>query len=298
MPWLVRLSLVLAGSLFVAVKSAAAQDTVSTARAEIERLIKASGAEVGVAWRPLDARTGEEILINPDLSVHAASTMKVPVMIELFRQIELGQRNLDDTVIVTNQFTSIQDGSPYTLSATEDSDGEIYKALGRRLSFRQLVEASIVVSSNLATNILIEHLGASNVQATIDRMGASGVKVLRGVEDQKAFDAGKNNTTTARGLLVLFEAIDKGTAVSPAASKMMVEILSRQQFNEGIPAGLPEGTKVAHKTGWITRIRHDAGIVYGPRPYVLVVLTRGLDDPAVADRVIADITRVANRAAR
>jgi len=298
MPWLVRLSLILAGSLFVAVKSAAAQDAVSTARAEVERLIKTSGAEVGVAWRPLDARSGEAILINPDLSVHAASTMKVPVMIELFRQVELGQRNLDDTVVVTNQFTSIQDGSPYTLSATEDSDGEIYKALGSRLSFRQLVEASIVVSSNLATNILIEHLGASNVQATIDRMGANGVKVLRGVEDQKAFDAGKNNTTTARGLLVLFEAIGKGTAVSPAASKMMVEILSRQQFNEGIPAGLPEGTKVAHKTGWITRIRHDAGLVYGPRPYVLVVLTRGIDDPAVADRLIADITRVVNRAAR
>jgi len=298
MPWLVRLSLILAGSLFVAVKSAAAQDAVSTARAEVERLIKTSGAEVGVAWRPLDGRSGEAILINPDLSVHAASTMKVPVMIELFRQVELGQRNLDDTVVVTNQFTSIQDGSPYTLSATEDSDGEIYKALGSRLSFRQLVEASIVVSSNLATNILIEHLGASNVQATIDRMGANGVKVLRGVEDQKAFDAGKNNTTTARGLLVLFEAIGKGTAVSPAVSKMMVEILSRQQFNEGIPAGLPEGTKIAHKTGWITRIRHDAGLVYGPRPYVLVVLTRGIDDPAVADRLIADITRVVNRAAR
>ncbi|MGE3343424.1 MAG: serine hydrolase [Vicinamibacterales bacterium] len=298
MPWLVRLSLILAGSLLVAVKSVAAQDAVLTARAEIERLIKTSGAEVGVAWRPLDARSGEAILINPDLSVHAASTMKVPVMIELFRQVELGQRNLDDTVVVTNQFTSIQDGSPYTLSATEDSDGEIYKALGSRLSFRQLVEASIVVSSNLATNILIEHLGAANVQATIDRMGANGVKVMRGVEDQKAFDAGKNNTTTARGLLVLFDAIGKGAAVSPAASKLMVEILSRQQFNEGIPAGLPEGTKVAHKTGWITRIRHDAGLVYGPRPYVLVVLTRGIDDPAVADRLIADITRVVNRAAR
>ncbi len=298
MTWLVRLTLILAGPLLLAAKSIAAQDTVTAARTEIERLIKTSGAEVGVAWRPLDARAGEEILINADLSVHAASTMKVPVMIELFRQVELGQRALDDTVLVTNQFTSIQDGSPYTLSATEDSDGEIYKALGSRLSFRQLVEASIVVSSNLATNILIEHLGAANVQATVDRMGANGVKVLRGVEDQKAFDAGKNNITTARGLLVLFDAIGKGAAVSPAASKAMVDILSRQQFNEGVPAGLPAGTRVAHKTGWITRIRHDAGIVYGPRPYVLVVLTRGIDDPAVADRLIADITRAVNRAAR
>lgn len=260
-------------------------------RAEIERLIKASGAEVAVAWRPLDGKPGEEILINPDLRFHAASTMKVPVMIELFRQIEAGERKLDDTVVVTNQFTSIHDGTPYTLSATEDSDGEVYKAMGTPLSYRALVEAAITVSSNLATNILIEHLGARNIQATVDRLDASGMQVLRGVEDQKAFDAGKNNSTTARGLLMLFEAIGRGRAVNPAASAMMVDILKRQKFVEGIPAGLPPGTPVAHKTGWITRIRHDAGIVYSSRPYVLVVLTRGLEDPKVADALIANISR-------
>lgn len=277
---------------------AAARDqraAVLDARQELDRLIAGSGAEVAVAWKPLDARPGEEILINPDLRVHAASTMKVPVMIELFRQVEAGQRTLDDTVVVTNQFTSIEDGSPYTLSATEDSDGEIYKAMGSRLSYRALVDAAITVSSNLATNILIEHLGAKNVQATVDRLGASGMQVLRGVEDQKAFDAGKNNTTTARGLLVLFEAIGRGTAVSAAASRDMIEILKRQKFVGAIPAGLPPGTPVAHKTGWITRIRHDAGIVYGPRPYVLVVLTRGIQDPKVADALIADIARIVHR---
>lgn len=267
------------------------QDGTAAARAEIERLIKASGAEVAVAWRPLDGKPGEELLINPDLRFHAASTMKVPVMIELFRQVEAGQRKLDDTVVVTNQFTSIHDGTPYTLSATEDSDGEIYKAMGTPLSYRALVEAAITVSSNLATNILIEHLGAKNVQATVDKMQASGMQVLRGVEDQKAFDAGKNNTTTARGLLTLFEAIGKGQAVSASSSAQMVDILKRQKFVEGIPAGLPPGTPVAHKTGSITRIRHDAGIVYSNRPYVLVVLTRGIQDSKVADALIASISR-------
>ncbi len=259
-------------------------------RAVIEQLIKESGAEVAVAWRPLDAKPGEEILINVDERFHAASTMKVPVMIELFRQIEAGERKLDDTVLVTNQFTSIHDGTPYTLSATEDSDGEIYKAMGTPLSYRVLVEAAITVSSNLATNILIEHLGAKNVQATVDKLNASGMQVLRGVEDQKAFDAGKNNTTTARGLLTLFEAIGKGQAVSPSSSARMVDILKRQKFGEGIPAGLPPGTPVAHKTGSITRIRHDAGIVYSNRPYVLVVLVRGIQDGKVADALIARIS--------
>lgn len=268
------------------------QTSISSARTAIERLIASSGAEVGVAWRPLDARPGEELLISPDVRFHAASTMKVPVMIELFRQVEAGQRRLDDTVLVTNQFTSIHDGTPYTLSASEDSDGEIYKAMGGRLTYRALVDAAITVSSNLATNILIEHLGASNIQATVNRLQAPGMQVLRGVEDQKAFDAGKNNTTDARGLLTLFEAIGNGRAVSAAASAEMIAILKRQKFATGIPAGLPDGTPVAHKTGFITRIRHDAGIVYGPRPYVLVVLVRGIQDPKDADTLIAAISRI------
>lgn len=271
--------------------------SLTTARADIDRLIKASGAEVAVAWRPLDAKPGEEILINPELRFHAASTMKVPVMIELYRQAEAGRISLDDTVLVTNTFTSILDGSPYELASSEDSDGEIYKAMGKRLSFRALVEASITVSSNLATNILIEHLGAKDVQATVDRMGASGMQVLRGVEDQKAFDAGKNNTTDARGLLTLFEALGKHSAVNARASAEMIEILKRQKFNDGIPAGVPTGTPVAHKTGSITRIHHDAGIVYAKRPYVLVVLTRGIQDGKVSATLMADISRVIARAA-
>lgn len=265
-------------------------------KADINALIASSGAEVAVAWRPLDAKPGEEILINPTLRFHAASTMKVPVMIELFRQREVRRLKLDDKVLVTNQFTSIQDGSPFVLAATDDSDGEVYKALGTKLSYRQLVEASITVSSNLATNILIERLGARNIQATADTMGASGMQVLRGVEDQKAFDAGKNNSTDALGLLALFEAIGKGKAVSAKASAEMIEILKRQKFNDGIPAGLPAGTVMAHKTGTITRIHHDAGIVYASRPYVLVILTRGIPDQKVSAKLMADITSVIARA--
>ena len=265
-------------------------------KADINALIAASRAEVAVAWRPLDAKPGEEILINPTLRFHAASTMKVPVMIELFRQAEVRRLKLDDKVLVTNEFKSIQDGSPFVLAATVDSDGEMYKALGTKLSYRQLVEASITVSSNLATNILIEQLGAPKVQATVDLMGASGMQVRRGVEDQKAFDAGKNNTTDAMGLLTLFEAIGNGKAVSAKASAEMLEILKRQKFNDGIPAGLSAGTVIAHKTGTVTGIHHDAGIVYAARPYVLVILTRGMADQKVSAKLMADITSLIARA--
>lgn len=149
----------------------------------------------------------------------------------------------------------------------------------------------ITVSSNFAANLLIERIGATNVQQTVERMGGTGVLVLRGVEDQKAFDKGLNNATTARGLAALMEKIGAGKAVSAKADAEMIEILKRQKFRDAIPAGLPKGTPVANKTGTITRIHHDAAVVYGPRPYVIVVLVRGIQDQKVSGPLMASISR-------
>jgi len=270
-------------------------DRLVAARSELTRLIAASGAEVAVVWRPIDdagGLPGVELLINANARFHAASTMKVPVMMELFRQVESGRLRLDDLMMVTNQFHSIVDGSQYELSATEDSDGETYKAIGKPMTLHALCEAMITVSSNLAANNLIEKLGAKNVQDFVDGLGASGMQVLRGVEDQKAFEKGLNNTTDALGLAMLFQKLGRGQVVSRQASAEMLEMLKRQKFNDAIPAGLPPGTTVAHKTGTISKIHHDAGIVYAGRPYVLVVLVRGIDDQKISAKLIADITRV------
>jgi beta-lactamase class A len=274
-----------------AVQQPVSRGALDAARDEIARLATAANAEVSVVWRPLDARAGEALLIGPTVRYHAASTMKVPVMIELFAQAHAGRLKLDDEILVANSFHSIVDGSPYELSASEDSDGETYKAIGAKLSLRTLCETMITASGNLAANVLIERLGAKNIQATTDRLGASGMQVLRGVEDQKAFDQGLNNTTDAAALATLFEKLARGEAVSREASAEMIAILKRQKHNEGIPAGLPPGIEVAHKTGEITRIHHDAGVVYAKRPYVLVVLVRGIDDQAASGRLIADVSR-------
>lgn len=264
--------------------------------AEVQDLIRNSGADVAVAFRTLDGR--DELLIQPDVAFHAASTMKVPVLIELFRQARAGILSLDDRIPVVNEFHSIVDGSPYTLDTGDDSDAEVYKHIGSRLSYRDLAEAMITVSSNFATNLIIEHLGANNVQKTTDALGAGGMHVLRGVEDDKAFQKGLNNSTDARALLTLMEAIALGRAVDQASSDEMIAILKRQKFNGRIPAGLPPGTVVAHKTGEITRIQHDAAIVYAGRPFVLIVLVRGLDDAARGSALAADIARVLYRASQ
>ena len=267
----------------------AAQSAPATLESRVRALIASSGAEVAVAYRTLDGKS--ELLIDPDRSFHAASTMKVPVMIELFRQVEAGTLTLDEPLPIRNEFRSIVDGSPYKLSEGDDSDLEVYAAVGKTMTLRRLNELMITVSSNFATNLLIEKLGVENIRATVAKLGAGGMKVLRGVEDAKAFEKGMNNATTARALLVLFERIGQSRAVSAAADREMLEILKRQKFNDGIPAGLPTGTPVAHKTGSITGIHHDGGIVLGPRPYVLVVLVRGIQDQKVSGPLMAAISK-------
>src|SRR5215467_8873365 len=255
----------------------------------IEAAIAKSGADVAVAFQSLDGRSSW--FVRADEPFHAASTMKVPVLIELYHQAHEGKLRLEDTLVIRNQFSSLVDGSAYSLDASDDSEADLYRAVGSTRTLAQLSELMIAVSSNLATNLLIERLGVDNIQSGVHVLGADGMKVLRGVEDTKAFEAGLNNTTTARALARLMGAIAAGEAVDPASSRAMSAVLERQTFNDGIPAGLPPATRVAHKTGDITRIQHDAAIVYAPRPFVLVVLTRGIAEQKESYALIAGITR-------
>ncbi|HWY43003.1 MAG TPA: serine hydrolase [Candidatus Sulfotelmatobacter sp.] len=259
------------------------------ARINILAQVKKSSADVGIAFRTLDGQ--DEWYSRADDTFHAASTMKVPVLIELFHQMREGKSKLDDTLVIKNEFRSIVDGSPYKLDPADDSETDLYKAEGQTRTLSQLAELMITVSSNFATNVLVEKLGVENIRATVHSLGADGVNVLRGVEDNKAYQKGMNNTTTARGLAILMTAIAEGKAVDPDASKQMVAMLERQKFNEAIPAGLPTGTPVAHKTGELTKLHHDAAIVYARRPFVLVLLVRGMAEEKDSAALMAAIAR-------
>ncbi|NUR19478.1 MAG: serine hydrolase [Gemmatimonadaceae bacterium] len=283
------LALLLAAS--VAADSGAAR--ADSLRAAIEQRIAAvPGARVGVVLHDLADRF--DLRIAADSSFLAAITMKVPVMIELFRRIDAGALSLDQKVLLVNQFGSIVDGSPYSLDAGEDSDSAVYARVGQRVSVGELIEHMIIRSSNLATNTLIALVGAEHADSTAHALGATRMRVLRGVEDQKAYDLGRNNTTTAGDLAALMLAIERGQAASKASCARMRDILLREVYTGEIPAGLPPGTPVAQKTGWITATLHDAAIVYPPgrTPYVLVVLTSNIPDEKVAGSLIADISRL------
>jgi beta-lactamase class A len=274
----------------VAASSSAQSPNLAAAEQQIQKRIADSHADVGIAFRTLDGKT--EWFYHADDSFHAASTMKVPVMIELYRQVQSGKLKLSDPLTIRNEFHSIVDGSPYKLDPTDDSETDLYKAEGQTRTLTELCELMITVSSNLATNLIIEKLGVANIRATVQSLNADGMHVLRGVEDTKAFEKGLNNTTTARALQILLTSIADNSAAGPDASQQMLAILERQKFNEGIPAGLPPDSKVAHKTGEITKIHHDAAIVYAPRPFVLVILVRGLPDIKDSSTLMADITHL------
>jgi len=284
---------VLADSASTSRPPATALSAADSLAAQIEaRIATVPGARAGVVLHDLKDRF--HVAIAADSSFHAASTMKVPVMIELFRRADAGALALDQGVLLVNQFGSIVDGSPYALDPGDDSDSTLYSKVGTRVSMRELLERMIERSSNLATNTLIAIVGAANANTTAHALGATRIHVRRGVEDGKAFQAGLNNTTTASDLAALMLAIERGRAASRASCSAMRDILLRQEFSQEIPAGLPPGTPVAHKTGWITGTLHDAAVVYPPgrAPYVLVVLTSGIPEQQTARTLIADISRM------
>jgi beta-lactamase class A len=258
----------------------------------IHQRIAASGAQVGLYYRHL-ARP-DTLLHDADVRMHAASTMKVPVMIQVYRDVEAGLLALDDSIPVTNAFPSLVDGSPFSVSPADDSDTTLYGRVGGAAAIRELVELMITVSSNLAANILMQRVRAERVTATMRELGADSIEVLRGVEDGKAFEAGLSNTTTARDLGRIAGAIAEGRAASAASCREMEAVMSRQLFNTRIPAGLPEGATVAHKTGEITRLHHDFGIITagdGTR-YVLALMVGGLDSKDSAAALMADLSRI------
>ncbi len=241
-----------------------------------------------------DLSTGQRFFINEHVSFHAASTMKTPVLIETFRQIAASRLSLGDSILIHTDFTSIADSSRYRLDTADDSEHALYAMAGRKLPLKDLLYKMITESSNLSTNLVIELVGAQHVQATMREMGANDIQVLRGVEDNKAFQRGMNNTTTAYDLLLLFDRLAKGTAVDGPSSEAMIRILLDQHFKEVIAGILPASVQVASKSGWIKGACHDSGIVFLPdgRKYVIVLLSSGVTDEASAAAVEASVSKL------
>jgi beta-lactamase class A len=221
-----------------------------------------------------DYETGFRFAINADRRFHAASTMKVAVLLAIGHAIDEELIRLDDTLHVRNRFLSAVEQTPFRIDAESDGYPQLHRLVGRTAKISDLTEWMIVSSSNLATNLLLDHLTVDYTLKVLRDAGVSGVDLRRGVDDTKAHEKNLNNETTAQGLLDLF-AVLRGDFLSKASRDLAINILLQQRFNSMIPAPLPTHASVAHKTGEISTACHDAGIVYLPErePYILVVLT-------------------------
>lgn len=258
---------------------------------DLQQLL-AAGKNVQVSLAICDLASGYQILVKPDVPFHPASTIKLAVLMEVYHRASKGEFSLDQLVPVKNSFNSIVDQSEYSLSPADDSETDLYRHIGQELSVLDLARRMIIFSSNLAANLLIEKVGAERVTRFMHTLGTNDLVVRRGLEDKKAYALGINNSATARSLMQILVRLARRAVVSPGASDDMLAILQQQHFNEGIPARLPEGVSVAHKTGSIDKVYHDAAIVYPPRhpPYVVVILTSGLSEKNEAPALVAALS--------
>ena len=245
-----------------------------------------------LAFKNLD--DGKEILINENEIFHAASTIKTPVMIEFYKQLHQGKLSLEDTLQIKNEFKSIVDGTMYKLSEFDDSDKNTYNKLGQYYSINNLIYEMITISSNFATNILIDYIGANNVTKSMKEIGALNIDILRGVEDIKAFELGLNNTTSAKDLLIIYEKLAKGKIINNKSSAIMIDILKDQKYDDIIPKYLPKDIEIANKTGMITGVHHDSGIVFlkDGKKYIIIILSKNMSDMESGTEMMAKISEL------
>jgi len=262
-------------------------------KSEIEEYLSEQEGTFSVWFQHLQDED-QHLTINEDTLFHAASTMKTPVMIEIFNRVEQGELSLDDSVEVENKFYSIVDGSEFQMTLSPDSNDPIEKMVGEMATIWDLNHAMITYSSNLATNILIKLVGAEETTQTMRELGADRIKVLRGVEDLKAFEKGLSNRTTAKDLGIILEHLATGTAVNPEMDQQMIEVLKDQYYRDIVPATLPDEVVVANKTGSITGVEHDSAIVYLPdgSSYVLIFLSKNLPENVEGREIGANVSKM------
>jgi beta-lactamase class A len=258
--------------------AADAPGSIAELEASIRQRIAGAPGSYAVGFE--DLSSGQKLLVNAEERTHAASLMKVPVMMTVFHLAERGELDLEQRVVVKNRFASLVDGSPFEVEF--DPNGPLAAKAGEAVPLLELVRLMITRSDNVATDLVMELVGADHVMDWLGRLGIPDIVVRRGVEDPKAYEAGLNNECSARGMLAALVACRNSEMFRPESRRHMMAILRAQEVSSMIGRGIPadSGAVVAHKTGSISWVEHDAGIVELPdgRAYGLVILTFGFGE--------------------
>jgi beta-lactamase class A len=213
---------------------------------------------------------------HADATHYAASTMKVAVLAAVYRATDAGALDLDAELPVHNEFRSAAPEAPtFGCAPEDDSDTEVWQRVGGAAPLRWLARRMIVASSNLATNLCLAAVGTGAANDVYRAAGARHSVIGRGIEDLAARAAGISNLVTAADMAAVLGVLVAGQLASPRASDEMLAVLLAQERGEDLASGLPPGTRIAHKNGWVDGIRHGAGVIFpaGAAPYVLVCCT-------------------------
>lgn len=284
----------LVGALLMPSLASAASSAQATPLAQI--MAKTVSKQLG-HFAVYAARSGQtlDVCLNCDDLINAASTMKLFVLDTAYEAFTKGTLRPDDTIVVHNHFHSLVGKGSFALEQKEDSYDPLYAQAGKPVTVSELLRVMIQYSSNLATNLMIEKLGVFPIRSVVKAQGLNGIVFGRMIEDFDANDQGIRNQVSARGLGDFLQKLDSGQIVGKAQSQSMIQIMLGQKFNDIIPPGLPAGTPVAHKTGWVDGVRNDAAIVTLPdgTRYILVVLTSGLPDEQAGIRVLNTLSHQA-----
>ena len=266
-------------------------DALDALHMRLDALERRAGARA-IAVAVHDTATHASFRRHADRWFHAASTIKVSILLGAYSAIHHGWLLPHSRLHVRNRFFSAVDGQTFRVRADRDANSEVHEAVGKMMRVSDLALHMIATSSNLATNLLLDLVGIETVQRALDELRIDGIDIRRGVEDERAFERGINNRVTADGLVQLLRLVAEELAFSPELSREMLGILHAQEFRNGIPARLPPAVRVAHKTGDISTVAHDAGVVYPPgrRPYVIAVLTEWEPEAAGRSATIAEVS--------
>lgn len=265
---------------------------------ELDAIAAGTKATFGIVVK--DLGTGVTVKRNAATVMHAASTMKTAVLLEALRRVDEGSLSLSTGVPVVDCFPSMVDGSAFRVELEKGGDDRIAPFLGGAARLDFVAREMIVVSSNVATNLMLGLCPPKDVQRFVDALGAPTLKVRRMVEDTKAYEAGISNETDAEGMAALMEAAVRTPKLSAESRRLAFEILAAQEFNDQIPAGIPKqaGAVVAHKTGTISKVQHDAAVVRLPdgREYVLVLLATDFGANEEGRKAVVEATQRMSRA--
>jgi beta-lactamase class A len=231
----------------------------------------------------LDLTDGQKYVLNGDEIFPQASSIKIPLLVELYRQAQdNGPARLTDVYKV--QQADLVPDSDILLGLTPGVT---------QLTNRDLATIMVAVSDNSATNVLIDRVGMDNVNRLLDRLDLKKTRLRRKMMDLKAAQEGRENVSTPREMMLLLEAVYRQRVLNKQMTADFLKVLSTHK-DSALLRGLPEGVRAANKPGALEGVRNDSGVVFAPnRPFLLCVMATYLRNERAGEKAISDIAEAA-----